>query len=592
LAYCIIYKEMEITMNKNNLKISVGIPAFNEEANIKNVLEELLMQKETGFILKEILVVSDGSTDTTVEKVKEVRDKRIRIIKQPIRQGKSAAIDKILKNFDADFLILADADIHLADRQILEKFVTQTDFTKVGIVAPKFLPFKGRTIFEKALFYSVEMQNEIKAKWNDGNNYLSAKGCFLGLSRTFAKSVSMPTGLTNDDAFLFFKARALGLSTRYIENAVVFYKLPATFADHVFQSSRFQISHHELKNFFGKNLKKEYKIPAHISMFYFLKYFLMNPYTFILYFAIYALAKIKRQKNITATWHMVRSTKRITKAETMEVQINHSQKMKILMGLRKLIYVSLYMLDRFLLKKKPHLVIFCYHSINNDKWRFSLDYQTLVQQIEYLKTQQYEFIRLKDIANYITGKKPIDKPSVIITFDDGYKDLLTTIAYFKKNGIKPTLFLLSDTKNADRVELATNRPFLNMSQIRMLMKNGWIMGCHSGTHRDLSALDGKVLEREITDAKKQLETVLKTKLDYFAYPKGRYNQRVIDVVKKAQFDLGLSMDDGFISQNSNAYTLPRVGIDRTHTHVEFKAAFSPSVIRFRSFIKHKMGITI
>ena len=51
-------------MNKK-LTVSVGIPAYDEEANIKSLLEAILQQRQENFILKSIIVVSDGSTDRT-----------------------------------------------------------------------------------------------------------------------------------------------------------------------------------------------------------------------------------------------------------------------------------------------------------------------------------------------------------------------------------------------------------------------------------------------------------------------------------------------------------------------------------------------
>ncbi len=45
--------------------ISIGIPAFNEAVTIKRLLRSVLAQKEKGFVLREIIVLCDGSTDGT-----------------------------------------------------------------------------------------------------------------------------------------------------------------------------------------------------------------------------------------------------------------------------------------------------------------------------------------------------------------------------------------------------------------------------------------------------------------------------------------------------------------------------------------------
>ena len=81
-------------MNKP-VTISVGIPAYNEAKSIKRVLTSLLAQKEDGFILKEIIVISDGSTDSMAQKVREIKDKRITFIDDKSRRGKSARLDQM-----------------------------------------------------------------------------------------------------------------------------------------------------------------------------------------------------------------------------------------------------------------------------------------------------------------------------------------------------------------------------------------------------------------------------------------------------------------------------------------------------------------
>jgi hypothetical protein len=45
------------------------------------------------------------------------------------------------------------------------------------------------------------------------------------------------------------------------------------------------------------------------------------------------------------------------------------------------------------------------------------------------------------------------------------------------------------------------------------------------------------------------------------------------------------MDDGSVTQHSHALTLPRIGINRTHSLEEFKTLNSPSNIWLRQFIK-------
>jgi peptidoglycan/xylan/chitin deacetylase (PgdA/CDA1 family) len=64
--------------------------------------------------------------------------------------------------------------------------------------------------------------------------------------------------------------------------------------------------------------------------------------------------------------------------------------------------------------------ILLYHSISNDKSSLSLNINEFEKQIIFLKKRNYKTINFDEINN--TKKKKI-----IITFDDGYKDLCTCV---------------------------------------------------------------------------------------------------------------------------------------------------------------------
>ncbi|TCW38652.1 glycosyl transferase family 2 [Thermohydrogenium kirishiense] len=84
--------------------ISVIIPAYNEEKNIKNVLNVL---KKIN-IIDEIIVVNDGSTDDT-EKVVSLFE--VKLINLRTNLGKGAAVRRGIQAANGDFLVLLDADL-------------------------------------------------------------------------------------------------------------------------------------------------------------------------------------------------------------------------------------------------------------------------------------------------------------------------------------------------------------------------------------------------------------------------------------------------------------------------------------------------
>ncbi|HYK08163.1 MAG TPA: polysaccharide deacetylase family protein [Candidatus Eisenbacteria bacterium] len=241
--------------------------------------------------------------------------------------------------------------------------------------------------------------------------------------------------------------------------------------------------------------------------------------------------------------------------------------------------------------RNPKIFILCYHSISDDSWRFGVSLSTLEKQIKFLSSK-YSAITLQDVESVIKGKRRITQPSFVITFDDGYKEVLLIRNLMKKLGITPTLFMLSDTKNPDYKELDTKREFLTPKDMQLLLSDGWNIGSHGATHTDFWNMSSHEIEKEIIGSRKQLQKVCNRAVSYFAYPKGRYTKNIVDTVKKAGYQAAFSMDDGKIDSQTNLFTIPRVGVDRTHTFAEFQFLFSPSVIAFRKFIKEHIGIIV
>lgn len=255
-------------------------------------------------------------------------------------------------------------------------------------------------------------------------------------------------------------------------------------------------------------------------------------------------------------------------------------KHNIFLKIRKTAYLSLYALDRFL-GLKPRLVILCYHGIARSDWKFDIAFKQFERQVAYL-SKNYNFLSLEDINLYKVGSL---NPSVILTFDDGYKDLLSIRKICKKYGVKPALFVLSDNKKADKRELGNSKKFLNKKEILTLIRDGWTIGSHSATHKDFYKLTSKKVIEEVIDSKNDLEKKLGREVKYFAYPRGRYSKKILKAVKKAGYQMAFTMDDNFINKNSNLLKLPRIGVDGSHSFSEFCATMSPSNIILRSIIK-------
>ncbi|HOP32487.1 MAG TPA: polysaccharide deacetylase family protein [Candidatus Hydrothermia bacterium] len=128
---------------------------------------------------------------------------------------------------------------------------------------------------------------------------------------------------------------------------------------------------------------------------------------------------------------------------------------------------------------------------------------------------------------------------VLITFDDGYKSIVKN-AYplMEQYGYKGIVFIVTGFLGKEslwEVPFLTPLPHLDEDDIKLLHTMGWIIGSHSHMHRDLTGLTDRQLREEIGTSQKILEDIIGNKITYFSYPYGKYNQRVVSILKELGF---------------------------------------------------------
>lgn len=196
--------------------------------------------------------------------------------------------------------------------------------------------------------------------------------------------------------------------------------------------------------------------------------------------------------------------------------------------------------------------ILMYHSILDNPHDLNcVSPNNFMAQMNYLKKAGYQTITFDDLEK-LPSKLPAK--SVILTFDDGFRDNYTTVfPILKQFGFKATIFLISGC-----LGLPINFT-LEMVQ-EMLASKLISFGAHTITHANLPSLPDEEQRKQIFESKRDLEALLGCQISTFCYPYGNYNNRTLKYVKEAGYRFGITTHGGFADLAQTRYELPRIAI--------------------------------
>ena len=100
-------------IKRDNFKLSIIIPCYNEKNTIELILEKILQSLNDYKIFNyEIIIVDDYSKDGTIKILENLKDKgKIKIYFHELNLGKGAAIQTALNSVTGDIVIIQDADL-------------------------------------------------------------------------------------------------------------------------------------------------------------------------------------------------------------------------------------------------------------------------------------------------------------------------------------------------------------------------------------------------------------------------------------------------------------------------------------------------
>jgi peptidoglycan/xylan/chitin deacetylase (PgdA/CDA1 family) len=190
--------------------------------------------------------------------------------------------------------------------------------------------------------------------------------------------------------------------------------------------------------------------------------------------------------------------------------------------------------------------ILCYHRVGPRTSLMVMPRETFAAQMEYLAAHDYNVIRLADLPDFLSGKRPLPPRAVAISFDDSHVSSYShAFPILRKHGFAATFFMYTDFLGAGEG--------LTWAQIHEMSKSGLIdFQSHSKTHANLivrqaGETDSRYrdrIETELRAPRETLERHLGSKVTQHAYPYGDANQVVLERLLHTGHQLGFTVNPG------------------------------------------------
>lgn len=208
-------------------KVSIIVPAYNEEKNIEDTIKSLLNLDYPKDKL-EIIVVDDGSKDRTYEIAKKYESDVLRVYRKE-NGGKASALNYGIRRASGEFIVTLDAD-SIVPRDALKKMLEYFDEEDVMIVIPAIQIIKVSNFWEHLQRIEYSYSNFLRLIFDKLNSIYVAPGPFSVFRREFFEKVGyFDEKNITEDMEIAMRCQAYGYKIRYCPEVLIKTKAPDSF---------------------------------------------------------------------------------------------------------------------------------------------------------------------------------------------------------------------------------------------------------------------------------------------------------------------------------------------------------------------------
>jgi peptidoglycan/xylan/chitin deacetylase (PgdA/CDA1 family) len=201
--------------------------------------------------------------------------------------------------------------------------------------------------------------------------------------------------------------------------------------------------------------------------------------------------------------------------------------------------------------------ILMYHVINSPppgtaEPKLWVSPQSLAAEMDWLAAHGFHAVTLQRVWHAWHHGGLLPSRPIVISFDDGYtSDLTNALPVLRAHGWEGELNLEVDQTRFD----------LKPDAVRTLIRAGWEVDAHTFTHPDLTTVDDAQLRHEVAGSRAVLRRTYGVPVNFFCYPAGRYDARVIAAVRAAGYLGATTTELGLASPAEPPYQLQRIRVN-------------------------------
>jgi peptidoglycan/xylan/chitin deacetylase (PgdA/CDA1 family) len=203
-------------------------------------------------------------------------------------------------------------------------------------------------------------------------------------------------------------------------------------------------------------------------------------------------------------------------------------------------------------------------------YRLSVAPADFEAQMDWLHAHGYHPVNFNHMRDYFAGTAPLPSKPVVITLDDGYRDLYTA-AY-------PILRAHGFTAVAYIVPNFVGQPaYVTQSQILEMDRDGIEIASHTMSHANLARLSFGSAMYELGQSKRWLEQLVGHPVLDFAYPSGKFTPQTVVAVQQAGYSTAVTEQESIPHTMADRYLWGRVRVGGGESLQEFAANLGPSM---------------